>query len=210
MNVRDAYDEWSLSYDSDQNATRDLDGIVLERLLGKSHFDSIVEIGCGTGKNTELLSRLAGNLVGLDFSAGMLERSKAKLRHLSNVTLLIADITNRWPCTDHSANLVTCNLVLEHVSDLSPVFTEAARVLAPGGLLFVSELHPFRQYGGTVANYTRDARITKVPAFVHHISEFLETAQRSGFKLESFKEWWHDKDQNKPPRLASFVFAKAL
>ena len=35
-----------------------------------------------------------------------------------------------------------CSLVLEHLRDLSPYFEEAARVLAPGGHLWVCELHP--------------------------------------------------------------------
>jgi Methylase involved in ubiquinone/menaquinone biosynthesis len=208
MNVLDAYNDWSATYDADENATRDLDRIVLERVLGKLHFGSIIEAGCGTGKNTELLSRLGDNVVALDFSAGMLEQAKAKLGHLPRLAFAVADITQPWPCEDRSANLVTGNLVLEHVEDLSPVFAEAARVLVSGGTFFISELHPFRQYQGTVANYRRDARTIQVPAFVHHISDFLTCAQSCGFRLESFQEWWHEKDEGKPPRLASFLLRK--
>jgi len=58
MDIQDAYNEWSHTYDSDNNATRDLDQVVTGRVLGKWRFESIIEIGCGTGKNTVLLSRL--------------------------------------------------------------------------------------------------------------------------------------------------------
>ena len=91
--------------------------------------------------------------------------------------------------------------------DLWPVFAEAARALTTGGQFFVCELHPFRQYQGTVANYPRGGQVTQIQAFVHHTSDFLETARHCGFTLKALQEWWHDKDEGKPPRLVSFLFA---
>jgi malonyl-CoA O-methyltransferase len=206
MKVRTAYDTWSDSYDSDTDATRDLDRNVLRRVLGRSRFESIIELGCGTGKNTDLLARLGRRVQGFDFSSGML--AQAKLKHRPNVSFAVVDISRRWPCTAKSANLVTCNLVLEHVRRLSPVFAEAARVLIRGGCFFVSELHPFRQYQGTVANFQRGKRRMRIPAFVHNISDFLESGSKAGFTLKSLREWWHEKDAGKVPRLVTFVFEK--
>ena len=120
MNVHDAYEDWSRTYDSDRNTTRDLDRIVLERVLGKFHFESIIEVGCGTGKNTELLSRLGGNVMAMDFSPGMLEKAKAKSAHLTNISFSIADITQPWPCPKRSANLVTCNLSSNMCANCNP------------------------------------------------------------------------------------------
>ena len=40
----------------------------------------VLEIGCGTGKNTEFLQTKAERLVAADFSPEMLERAKAKIR----------------------------------------------------------------------------------------------------------------------------------
>jgi len=67
------------------------------------------------------------------------------------VTFAVADLTQPWPCEDQSIDLISCNLVLEHISDLSFIFAEGLRVLRDGGRFFVSELHPFRQYQGTQA-----------------------------------------------------------
>lgn len=39
-------------------------------------------------------------------------------------------------------------------------------------------------------------------------SDFLEAAEKNGFRLNSFREWWHQEDRNKPPRLVSFMFEK--
>ncbi len=209
MAIQAAYNEWSHTYDSDNNATRDLDQVVTGRVLGKLRFESIIEIGCGTGKNTVLLSRLGGRVHALDFSEGMLAKAKGKLEQLPNIIFSVADVTKCWPCAERSAKLVACNLVLEHVRELSPVFSEAARVLVKGGWFFICELHPFRQYQGTVANYRSGAQMTQIPAFVHHISDFLESAQNWGFTLKALQEWWHEKDDGKPPRLVSFLFERA-
>ena len=209
MDIQDAYNEWSSTYDSDTNATRDLDQVVTECVLGKSHFESIIEIGCGTGKNTVLLSRLGGRVHAIDFSEGMLAKAQRKLEQLPNVIFSVADITKGWPCAERSAMLVTCNLVLEHVQDLSPVFSEATRVLAKGGWFFICELHPFRQYQGTVANYSSGDQMTQILAFVHHISDFLDSARNYGFRLKTLQEWWHEKDDGKLPRLVSFLFERA-
>ncbi len=69
-------------------------------------------------------------------------------------------------------------------------------------------LHPYRQYQGVRANFQRERETTYIPAFVHHISDFIDAAKHTGLILESFKEWWHAEDQNKLPRLVSFMFEK--
>ena len=211
MDVREAYTRWSESYDTDPNRTRDLDAEVTRRVLAElpRRPDSIVEIGCGTGKNTAFLAGFAArSVLALDFSEGMIARARAKVT-ADNVTFAVADITQPWPCAGASADLVVCNLVLEHVRDLGPVFAEAARVLGPGGRLFVCELHPFRQYQGTRANFRRGDETTEIPAFVHHLTDFTGAARDRGLSLLRLDEWWHEEDEaGGPPRLASFVFGK--
>lgn len=207
MSVQAAYDNWSTTYDADQNLTRDLDQTVTKETLMRLRCKSIVEIGCGTGKNTLLLSQIAQTVYAVDFSAAMIEKAKEKVNSV-NVTFITADITNRWICSNESIDLITCNLVLEHIKDLSKIFSEASRVLVPGGYFFICELHPFRQYRGTQANFQRNQEVIEIPAFIHHLSDFFHAAKNFGFRLEDFNEWWHEQDQNKPPRLASFLFKK--
>ena len=205
MTIREAYTDWSTTYDSDRNLTRDLDQTVTHKTLSHLHFKSVLELGCGTGKNTGLLAAIGDRVHALDFSSGMIEKARGKLMQ-PNITFEIADITRPWPFADRSFDLVACNLVLEHVRDLSFIFSEAARVLVKGGRIFVCELHPFRQYGGTVARFQR-AETTEIPAFVHHLTDFTDAALASGLSLVSIKEWWHEADRDRPPRLVSFVFA---
>ena len=65
--IKDDYDAWAHQYDIDANPTRDLDKIVTIESLSKIDFSNVLEIGCGTGKNTEWLVTRANRLVGLDF-----------------------------------------------------------------------------------------------------------------------------------------------
>ncbi len=122
MSIQKAYNEWSASYDTDENLTRDLDQNVLREALADLHFDSILEIGCGTGKNTLFLSQIGKRVHALDFSEGMIRKAREKVR-AANIKFSIADLTKKWPAENESYDLIVCNLVLEHIEDLSFIFS---------------------------------------------------------------------------------------
>jgi malonyl-CoA O-methyltransferase len=207
MTIRDAYTTWSRTYDSDRNLTRDLDQTVTQTLLRDRQHDSILEIGCGTGKNTVFLARIGRKILALDFSTGMLKQAKARVS-ASNVLFVAADLTKRWPCKQERFELIVCNLVLEHIEDLEAIFSEASEALTRGGSFFISELHPYRQYEGKRAVFQSERETIEIPAFVHHLSDFTNAATQNGFSLQLMNEWWHDEDAGKPPRLVSFMFEK--
>ncbi len=207
MNISEAYNQWSSTYDKDENLTRDLDQVITRDSLVDFQCKLIIEIGCGTGKNTALLAKIGEEVHTLDISIGMVRKAKEKLGS-SQVTFSIADITKHWPCVGECADLIVCNLVLEHVENLRPVFSEAFRLLVKGGHFFICELHPFRQYQGTKARFESDQGTTEIMAFVHHISDFIKAAERNGLTLQGFGEWWHEEDKYNLPRLVSFMFEK--
>jgi len=207
VSIQKAYNDWSASYDTDENLTRDLDQKVTREALANLRFKSILEIGCGTGKNTAFLSQIGTKVYAIDFSQGMIEKAREKVR-AENVRFSIADITKKWPSEDGSYDLIICNLVLEHIEGLPFIFSEAFRVLEEKGRFLINELHPFRQYEGKKARFSSDDGVTEIPAFIHHISDFVNTASSNGLTLIKLNEWWHEDDQNKPPRIISFLFEK--
>ncbi len=208
MTIASAYTAWSATYDADRNLTRDLDRDVTRRVLGDRRVGVVLEVGCGTGKNTALLAEIGARVLALDFSDGMLARARDKIT-AAHVDFQVADVTQPWPCANGTVDLVTCNLVLEHVEHLDVVFAEAARCLAAGGVLYVSELHPFRQYEGSQARFDdATAGTTRVPAFLHHVSDFFDAAAQAGLALSAFREWWHAEDAKRPPRLVTFELRK--
>ncbi|MHC5767207.1 MAG: class I SAM-dependent DNA methyltransferase [Nostoc sp.] len=97
MSIQAAYDNWSATYDADENLTRDLDQTVTKETLMSLRCKSVVEIGCGTGKNTLLLSQIALKVCAIDFSAQMIEKAKEKVRS-ANVVFITEDITKQWTC----------------------------------------------------------------------------------------------------------------
>ena len=207
MSIQKAYNEWSETYDSDENLTRDLDQQVTREALASLHFHSILEIGCGTGKNTAFLVQIGAHVQALDFSEGMIEKAREKVK-AENVEFSVADLTQKWPCEDSSYDLIVCNLVLEHIEDLSFIFSEAFRVLEQGGRFLINELHPFRQYEGKKARFEKGVGVTEIPAFVHHVSDFVNAALINGLNLIKLNESWHEQDQDKPPRIITFLFEK--
>jgi malonyl-CoA O-methyltransferase len=101
-------------------------------------------------------------------------------------------------------------LVLEHVAALGPVIREAARVLAPGGALFLCELHPVRQMLGKQARFRAapGGSIECITAFCHDVSDYVNAALAVGFRLRHLGEW---RDAGAafqtPPRLLSARFS---
>lgn len=205
--IRHAYNQWAASYDSDRNLTRDLDGQVTRALLEGRQPRLLLELGCGTGKNTPFYAQIAAGVLALDFSEAMLARARSQPLPAA-VRFAIADLTSSLPCVGGAVEVVACNLVLEHLADLPTVFAEVARVLRPGGTFLICELHPFKQYVGKKAVFERDGAQIHIPAYVHHISDFIRAGELAGLALAHLGEWWHAEDQGLPPRLISFLFTK--
>ena len=206
-----AYDAWSEVYDSNQNATRDLDARVLRAQGFQLSGRSVLELGCGTGKNTEHLAIEAASVLALDFSEGMLAKARARVASAC-VRFLRHDIRQRLPVADASVDLAVVNLVLEHVERLEPVFAEAARALRPGGTLFVCELHPFRQLMGKQAQFERQGSGEKVlvKVFQHDVSDFLEAGVAAGLRIIRAQEW-RDREgapKSEAPRLFSACWVR--
>jgi malonyl-CoA O-methyltransferase len=208
--VARAYDRWAAQYDSDHNATRDLDAEVVRRAPLRIDGRRVLELGCGTGKNSAWLAERARELVALDFSAGMLAVARGRVL-APHARFVEHDIRAPWPVGAGEVDVVVGNLVLEHVRDLAPVWAEAARVLAVGGQLFLCELHPYRQLRGGQAHFTDGATQETVPvtAYLHSTSEYVNGALAAGFVLRELGEWLEpNAPDGAPPRLLSLLFER--
>jgi len=205
MNNRDAYNAWADSYDSMPNKTRDLEARALRQVLPGGHYHHVLEIGCGTGKNTEWLHTISKHVTGVDFSEEMLEKARQKIIG-PNVRFDSADVRKEWTYDSGQFDLVTCSLVLEHIDDLGFVFDQARRVLVKGGLFYIGELHPFKQYLGTKARFDTGDGIFELECHVHHISDFFHAAIARDFECLDLTEWFDDAENAGVPRLISMVF----
>lgn len=207
MGIEKSYNSWAEQYDTNENKTRDLDRKVTIETLSKYDFKNVLELGCGTGKNTEWLITKAKFIIGLDFSEEMLNKARNKIK-TDKVRFQRADLTKTWEIDNNFANLITCNLTLEHIKDLDFIFNQAYQKLKTNGKFFISELHPVKQYSGSKARYETANGIEELEVYVHHLSDYLSSAKKNGFKLIDINEWFDNQTENEIPRLISFVFEK--
>ncbi len=207
MSVEQAYNNWAGQYDHDPNKTRDLDARATRETLKRYAFDTVLELGCGTGKNTRFLLEKAERVTGLDFSEEMLNQARIKITD-SRVQFIKADLTQAWEVADGLVDLVTASLVLEHIENLDHIFEQTYGKLTRSGYFFISELHPFKQYSGSKARFDSPGGIQEPEAYVHHLSDYLNASEKNGFGLLELKEWFDEETENKLPRLISFVFQK--
>lgn len=209
MSIEKAYNSWVDQYDTNENKTRDLDKKVTIKTLSNYAFESVLELGCGTGKNTEWLINKAEKIIGLDFSQGMLDYANRKINS-HKVKFKKADLNQDWDILNNFADLVTCSLTLEHIKNLDFIFNQAYLKLKPNGKFFICELHPFKQYSGSKAKYETENGIKELEVYVHHISEYIDFAKKNKFKLVELNEWFDNLNKDEIPRLISFVFEKQI
>lgn len=205
MQTQDAYNSWSKTYDTVINKTRDLEGKIIRTVLKDSKVERILEIGCGTGKNTRWLADKCDHLAAVDFSEEMLQLAQQKSKS-GKIDFIKADITKPWDF--NKVNLITCSLVLEHIEDLEFIFRQAATKLNAGGEIYICELHPYKQLQGSRAKFEQDGNILHLGYFIHHISDYLDVAKKVGFICDSLGEWFDRGRRNQIPRLVSYLFRK--
>ena len=98
------------------------------------------DLGCGTGLAAAAFARAVDHFIGVDLSPRMIERSRAAGLYTE---LEVADMLQGLRARgDASADIILAADAMVYVADLAPVLAEAARVLAPGGVLaFTTETH---------------------------------------------------------------------
>ena len=207
MSIKKAYNSWAGQYDTNENKTRDLDIKATIETLSKYKFSYVLELGCGTGKNTGWLLSKAEQVIGLDFSQKMLDIAREKKTD-HRVEFKSAYLNKDWGIENRFADLITSSLTLEHIDDLNPIFNQANQKLKANGIFFISELHPFKQYSGSKAKYETENGVEELKVYIHHISDYVYSAENNNFELLEINEWFDDKSEKEIPRLISFVFRK--
>ena len=205
MQTKDAYNDWAKTYDSVTNPTRDLEAKAIRTVLKNVIVDKILELGCGTGKNTEWLSEKCNQLTAIDFSEKMQHIAKKKIT-IDKVNFKQADITDKW--NFDQANIITCSLVLEHIENIPFIFEQASKTLNTNGLFYLCELHPYKQLLGSRAKFEKEGTLQHLEYFIHHLSDFFDAALKNNFVCEQMREWFDEDDKSQMPRLVSFLFRR--
>lgn len=103
---------------------------------------NLVSIGCGTGSYEIELAKNVRRVVGIDLSAGMIDKASEKSREIPNVSFLVGDATN-LPIQNQKFDAALFILSLHHIGNHDSqirALEEAYNVLKPGALLVVQTI----------------------------------------------------------------------
>ena len=110
--------------------------------IGEPAGLAILDAGCGEGYLSRILARRGATVVGVDFSAKLIEA--ARIQNATDALPISFDIASvdELPYADDTFDLVVCNHLVNDLYDPSKPISEFARVLRHGGRLIILMLHP--------------------------------------------------------------------
>ena len=147
-----------------------------------------LELGCGTGRVTNHIRRVlpvSARLVASDISADMLAVAKEKLKD-SAVEWKSIDF-NKIPYGDSSIDLVVCSFGYMFAENKIRAFTEALRVLRPGGTLIITTWDKLEYneasdvFRKTIEKYFPLPPTFNVPTSMHDPDEIRAQLLEAGF-----------------------------
>lgn len=159
------YDRISSIYDSvfisHEVHAHTIAGTLGDMYSGKENQTLVLDLGCGTGMLTRMLSDKGFRVVGLDISFQSLCIAKKKM---IQAALVQADAEN-LPIANGCLNSVVCLGVWRHFSDQTKVLDEIARVLLGDGSLIIGYFPP--AIGGLI--HTGHSRFSGLVAQIYNM-----------------------------------------
>lgn len=160
-----------LSYDLFTQSKIDLISLLLKPDQAGNPLH-LLDLGCGVGTLHAGLASLNIKVDGVDVSAKSLDIARS-LHPLNNYYSIHA---NRLPISDNTYDCVLAVCVVHHVQplDRSVFFSEAYRVLKPGGSLIVIEHNPFNPLTRVVVarcEFDRDASLIRRSSLLKLLGE---------------------------------------
>lgn len=135
----------------------------------------VLDVGCGAGLAAEALARRGHHVVGIDAAAEPVAAARAHAQGQDLPLEYRVGAPEDLP-VDRTFDVVTALEVVEHVADLRAFLGIAARLLAPGGLMFVSTLNRTVR-SLVVAKVGAEYVLRLLPAGTHDWRRFVTPAE---------------------------------
>jgi predicted TPR repeat methyltransferase len=149
---------------------------IVEALLlaGRTRFERVLDLGCGTGLMGQAIRPHAGWLEGYDISARMLAQASAKCIY----DALHKRDLSRLDLTDESFDLILAADVFIYIGALEQIVGWAAASLTPGGVLAFT-LEELPEDGG-------DLRLRPSRRYAHSAGYVARLLDQAGFGTPQF------------------------
>jgi 2-polyprenyl-6-hydroxyphenyl methylase/3-demethylubiquinone-9 3-methyltransferase len=158
---------------------------VLLRVVGRTAAGrtlDVADIGCNTGMQCHLWAKLGHRVRGLDISDALLKVARRRAEEAGLPIVFELGSATRLPWPDASVDVCIAPELLEHVADWESCLKEFARVLRPGGVLYVTTtnvlcprqeeftLPLYSWYPAPVKRYCERLAVTTHPQIVNYAS----------------------------------------
>ena len=142
---------------------------------------SVLDVGCGAGLLSEAMARAGARVTALDLAPELIDVAKLHLLESGlQVDYRLVSVEALASQLPASFDVVTCMEMLEHVPDPGSVLRACARLLKPGGKLFVSTLNR-TPLAFAVAIVGAEYVAGLLPKGTHNYKSFIRPAELSGW-----------------------------
>ena len=186
VDVREGYGEWVRTYEDTVLDEMDLRLLARLRTVDWSSARTVLDLACGTGRvGAWLRERSRAAIDGVDLTPEMLEVARAKGVYR---TLSVADVA-RTGMASAAYDLCVQSLADEHLTDLSPLYREAAHVTKRGGSFVLVGFHPQFLMAGVPTHFDRaPGEPVTIRSYVHLLSDHVKATLASGWTLAEMDE----------------------
>ncbi len=112
--------------------------------LGNLEGKKVLDLACGNGQMSRLMTRLGASVTAIDGSQEMVNLAQQRSKDMS-IAYHVADITKDQAVSFLEASefdVVLCNMALMDIAELNPVFYLAYKALKKTGIFVFSITHP--------------------------------------------------------------------
>ncbi len=137
----------------------------------------VLDAGCGAGILTESLAKQGAHVTGIDASREVIKAAQEHcITSNLNISYQAITIEDFIAINTDKFDIITCMELLEHVPDPSSFVANCAKLLKPGGQLFISTLNRTpTAYAGAIVG--AEYLLKLLPKNTHDYKKFIRPAE---------------------------------
>lgn len=159
---------------------RDLEAMV--QTIPLTGQEIVIDAGCGTGHTALAFARHVAQVIGVDFTEGMLAQGRqlAADRGLTNVEFRLGDV-EKMPFGDSYADLIVSRYSAHHWPHPAMALNGFRRILKPGGYFILNDIVSYDDF--TADTYLQAIELLRDPSHVrdHTVAQWTAMLTEAGF-----------------------------
>ncbi|GGD37364.1 S-adenosylmethionine-dependent methyltransferase [Malaciobacter pacificus] len=199
------FDEASKTWDKKQTSIDSSNACVenLNKHIKLKDDANILDYGCGTGFISFALSNETNNILGMDYSDGMVERfnEKAKELNFDNIKAMKHNM-NEDEIEENKYDLFISSMTMHHIKDTNMFAKKAYDCLVDGGIVCINDLE--KEDGTFHAKHNNDG----VEHFGYEENSVKKIFEDVGFQIISFETTYIHKRNEKEYPLFNLIAKK--